>query len=254
MFKLIIDFLQKLLGVSGACAFVGTIQAGCDVTQAFCFPEITLNGCDPSPYPIKFGSNILSMKNCLSVRLPGVFLLPAILFGIFLLPGKPGLSQGIATRPLTLSELADRIAIKELVDAYAHDADRRDSVGQANLFAPDGSIEIYEHEPSKTARPLAILKGRDQLQKGFAGLKKYDATMHLNGQTDLQVNGDSATGETYCLAHQFWNDHGQPIMLVLGIRYYDNFIRINGSWFFTKRKLIFDWTDRRINKTKNPQD
>jgi hypothetical protein len=31
---------------------------------------------------------------------------------------------------ITISELADRLAIRELVDAYAHCADRRDAAGQ----------------------------------------------------------------------------------------------------------------------------
>jgi hypothetical protein len=35
------------------------------------------------------------------------------------------------------SETADRLAIRELVDAYAHCADRRDAHGQKSLFTED---------------------------------------------------------------------------------------------------------------------
>ena len=38
---------------------------------------------------------------------------------------------------LTPREAADRLAIRELVDAYAHCADRRDVVGQMSLFTAD---------------------------------------------------------------------------------------------------------------------
>jgi SnoaL-like domain len=34
-------------------------------------------------------------------------------------------------------EMADRLAIRELVDAYAYCADRRDATGQMALFTPD---------------------------------------------------------------------------------------------------------------------
>jgi SnoaL-like domain len=34
-------------------------------------------------------------------------------------------------------EAADRLAIRELFDAYAHCADRRDARGQMALFTPD---------------------------------------------------------------------------------------------------------------------
>jgi hypothetical protein len=40
---------------------------------------------------------------------------------------------------LTPSEAADRLAIRELFDAYAHCADRRDAEGQKALFTLDSS-------------------------------------------------------------------------------------------------------------------
>jgi len=47
-------------------------------------------------------------------------------------------------------EAADRLAIRELVDAYAHCADRRDAKGQTSLFTPD----------TPTLRDLCMLKGQ----------------------------------------------------------------------------------------------
>jgi hypothetical protein len=175
-----------------------------------------------------------------------------ISFGFIIFTGNIAHAQGIATKTITLQEIADRIAIKELIDAYAHDADRRDADAQSNLFMPDGIIENYEGEPTATNKPDAILRGRKELRNGFATLKKYDITMHFNGQSDLQLRGDTATGETYCLAHQFWNENNQRILMIIGIRYYDTFVRVNGNWFFAKRKLIFDWIDRKPSKTRNP--
>jgi hypothetical protein len=39
--------------------------------------------------------------------------------------------------PISPEEAADRLAIRELVDAYAHCADRRDATGQMALFTED---------------------------------------------------------------------------------------------------------------------
>lgn len=44
---------------------------------------------------------------------------------------------------LTAQEIADRLAIRELVDAYAHCADRRDVVGQMSLFTADTEFLVY---------------------------------------------------------------------------------------------------------------
>jgi SnoaL-like domain len=35
------------------------------------------------------------------------------------------------------TEAADRLAIRELIEAYAHCADQRDAKGQMSLFTPD---------------------------------------------------------------------------------------------------------------------
>jgi ketosteroid isomerase-like protein len=40
-------------------------------------------------------------------------------------------------------EAADRLAIRELVEAYAHCADRRDAKGQMSLFTPDTHFVVY---------------------------------------------------------------------------------------------------------------
>ena len=40
-------------------------------------------------------------------------------------------------------EAADRLAIRELVEAYAYCADRRDAKGQMSLFTPDTHFVVY---------------------------------------------------------------------------------------------------------------
>jgi hypothetical protein len=40
-------------------------------------------------------------------------------------------------------EAADRLAIRELVEAYAHCADRRDAEGQMPLFTADTHFVVY---------------------------------------------------------------------------------------------------------------
>jgi GMP synthase PP-ATPase subunit len=54
--------------------------------------------------------------------------------------------QRSAHGDLTSRELADRLAIRELVDAYAHCADRRDVEGQMSLFL--GKLEGVD-DPEK---------------------------------------------------------------------------------------------------------
>jgi hypothetical protein len=48
---------------------------------------------------------------------------------------------------ITPREAADRLAIRELVDAYAHCADRRDADGQKALFTEDTRFLVYMKGP-----------------------------------------------------------------------------------------------------------
>ncbi|HTA40711.1 MAG TPA: nuclear transport factor 2 family protein [Candidatus Acidoferrales bacterium] len=50
------------------------------------------------------------------------------------------------------TEAADRLAIRELVDAYAHCADRRDAKGQMALFTPDTRFVVYMNAKDPTPR------------------------------------------------------------------------------------------------------
>src|SRR5580693_336973 len=101
---------------------------------------------------------------------------------------------------LSIRELADRLAIRELVEAYAHCADRRDAEGQKSLLTADTHFVVFMD--AKDKRPTQELHSREALAPVFAELNKYDATTHFIGQTTiLTLVGDRATGETYCLAH-----------------------------------------------------
>ena len=74
---------------------------------------------------------------------------------------------------LTISpeEAADRLAIRELVEAYAHCADRRDANGQMALFTADAHFVVYMNANDPT--PSQELHSREALAPVFADLNKY---------------------------------------------------------------------------------
>src|ERR1700733_1216202 len=80
-------------------------------------------------------------------------------------------------------EAADRLAIRELVEAYAYCADRRDAEGQMSLFTPDTHFVVYMD--ARNARPSQELHSREALAPVFADLNQYHATMHFVGQSTI---------------------------------------------------------------------
>src|SRR5947199_8864646 len=97
-------------------------------------------------------------------------------------------------------EAADRLAIRELVEAYAHCADRRNAKVQMSLFTEDTHFVVYMN--AKDPTPSMELHSREALAPVFADLNKYDATTHFVGQSTIfTLTADRATGEAYCMAH-----------------------------------------------------
>ncbi len=144
---------------------------------------------------------------------------------------------------MTPAEAADRLAIRELIDAYAHCADRRDADGQKSLFTEDTHFVVYMQ--GQGSQPTQALDGREALTPVFADLNRYDATMHFNGQSTISLDGERATGESYCIAHHLFAEEGERRLMVAWLRYEDTFVKLDRAWLFAERRLYVDWTETR---------
>jgi hypothetical protein len=146
---------------------------------------------------------------------------------------------------LTLSpqEAADRLAIRELFDAYAHCADTRDAEGQKALFTEDTRFAVYMDGPG--TEPSYVLDGREALSPVFDDLNRYEETMHFNGQSTVIVDGNQATGDSYTIAHHVYTEDGSRTMMVAWLHYLDKFTKVDQSWYISERQIILKWSETR---------
>lgn len=151
------------------------------------------------------------------------------------------MSKHVAISP---EEAADRLGIRELVESYAHCADRRDAAGQMALFTADTRFVVYMD--AKNPTPTQELHSREALAPVFADLNKYYVTTHFVGQSMIfTLEAARATGEAYCLAHHvFMKDERRHLMLA-SLRYLDTFVKTDGAWLFAERLLYVDWLEER---------
>jgi ketosteroid isomerase-like protein len=146
---------------------------------------------------------------------------------------------------ISLAEAADRLAIRELVEAYAYCADRRDAKGQMALFTPDTHFVVYMD--AKDPKPSQELHSREALAPVFADLNQYQATMHFVGQsTILSLAENHATGQAYCLAHHLTVDGDYRRLMIATLRYHDTFAKVDGTWLLAERLLYVDWIEQRV--------
>ena len=144
---------------------------------------------------------------------------------------------------ISAQETADRLAIRELFDAYAHCADTRDAEGQKALFTEDTRFAVYMDGPG--TEPSYILEGRGALSPVFDDLNRYEATMHFNGQSTVTVDGSRATGDSYTIAHHVYTEDGTRMMMVAWLRYLDTFAKVDQTWYIAERQIILKWSETR---------
>src|ERR1700747_1114392 len=111
---------------------------------------------------------------------------------------------------ISSNEAADRLAIRELVEAYAHCADRRDAKGQMALFTSDTHFVVYMNAKDPTASQE--LHSREPLAPVFS------------------LTAGGATGEAYCLAHHVTLDGAKRRLMLASLRYLDTFVKVEGAW------------------------
>src|ERR1700731_4076364 len=118
------------------------------------------------------------------------------------------------------SEVADRLAIRELIEAYAHCADRGDAKAQMALFTADTHFVVYMN--AKDPMPSQELHSREALAPVFEDLNRYDATTHFVGQSTIfTLMADRATSEAYCMAHHVTVEDGKRRLILASLRYLD---------------------------------
>jgi hypothetical protein len=142
---------------------------------------------------------------------------------------------------VTLSggELADRVELRALVDAYAQAADARDSSALLRLFAPDATFVAHQRW---SPDPLRDLRGRDQLGSLLDGLAVFEETQHLMINHHIASLGrEDARGSVDAVAHHLLDRGNGTEDLVMHLRYADLYTRVSGSWCFAERAMRIRW-------------
>lgn len=136
----------------------------------------------------------------------------------------------------TDQQMRDEWEIRKMAMAYARTVDRGDGAGFAALFTEDAAID----------GPGFHVQGYDQLFGNPGALKQmYASTMHTVMNQTVTIAGDTAEGETYCIAYHVNRPDadGKTTRLDWAIRYQDKYVRRDGKWLYTHRQLLVEWTE-----------
>lgn len=129
--------------------------------------------------------------------------------------------------------------LRRCAELYALGADRRDPALWSAVMTGDVVLEGPGFCHTGREAVLGLLDVLGQM---------FKVTQHRIFQVVAEVDGDRASGETYCSAEHVLKDSGQ--LLVWAIRYQDQWRKDDGTWRFAHRRLIVDWEEVRPIKAQ----
>lgn len=87
---------------------------------------------------------------------------------------------------------------------------------------------------------MTKLIGRKQIGEVFGTfLTRFETVYHINGQQTVVIDGDKASGTSYCLAILIGVENGKRIKTTIGVYDHDEYVRENNRWLIAKRRSTF---------------
>lgn len=139
-----------------------------------------------------------------------------------------------------IQRLEDQAALKHLVDTFANLADDKDIASQMRLFTEDATVSTYFGDTL-----FATMTGREEIAEVFSDfLANFETVYHINGQMTVDIDGDRATSDHYCLVVLISEVAGKKLKNMNGVIYKDSYVRLSGKWLIANRVARFSWRDQ----------
>lgn len=144
---------------------------------------------------------------------------------------------------VTVQDLLDKEAVRQVIATYARGVDRGDPELVRSCFWDDA----VDHHGFATLGPEDLAAASKSMSAVF------ESTMHFLGNSLVEIEGDRAHSETYCIAyhrlspHRLSPDHLRPREVaafdrLVGFRIIDQLERRDLVWKFAERVYLFEWS------------
>ena len=131
----------------------------------------------------------------------------------------------------SLAEVADRLAIQDVLAQHSRGVDRADEAILKSAYWPDAEV-AYGGFNGPAHEFCAMLPG---------AIKRYAATQHTITNLSIDLRGADARVETYVTAyHYLAAEAGDTEMTYLG-RYLDRMQKRGDVWKILYRQVVMDW-------------
>lgn len=134
--------------------------------------------------------------------------------------------------------IEDKMALRELTDSFLSASDKKDSLGQASHFTENGTLTSIMGDITLT------FSGRKEIADGFTQiLHPLTTVLHLAGQHSTAINGNEATGSSYCYVTLIGSENDKRFERNIWAVYTDEYLKENGKWLINKRVATIAWEE-----------
>jgi hypothetical protein len=130
-----------------------------------------------------------------------------------------------------LAEVAGQIAIRQVLTRYARGIDRCDLATLRAVWWPEATADYG-------TGPVNALEWSDGVVVALGTMRR---TQHFLGNMIVDIDGETATAETYCRAYHEIDAPDGPLEMEVGGRYLDRLERRHGEWRIAERRYVHDW-------------
>jgi hypothetical protein len=129
-------------------------------------------------------------------------------------------------------EVADRLAIMDLLNRYARGIDRCDLAVLREVWWPDAVADYGTGEVNALVWSEGVIPALGAMRR----------TQHFLGNMLIDIDGAQATAETYCRAWHEVDSPDGPQEMDVGGRYLDRLERRGDDWRLLHRRYVLDWS------------
>ncbi|MBX9883472.1 MAG: nuclear transport factor 2 family protein [Novosphingobium sp.] len=129
-------------------------------------------------------------------------------------------------------ELADRLAIMDVLNRYARGIDRCDLAVLREVWWPEAVADYGTGE-------VGALAWSEGVVPALAAMRR---TQHFLGNMLIDIDGAQAAAETYCRAWHEVDGPDGPLEMEVGGRYLDRLEKRGDDWRLLHRRYVLDWS------------
>ena len=129
-----------------------------------------------------------------------------------------------------LHALWEHQCIRQVLERYCRGCDRMDKALVDGAFWPDAAVDLGPWTG----------KGADVAARIFPGFAKATATMHSIYQSNIELSGDTAHGDTYFIGFHRHDTAGRISLMRAFGRYVDRLEKRGGEWRISRRTVIME--------------